>query len=954
MVEKIGPYRVYERLGVGGMGEVYKAYDDRLDRWVAIKRIRPDREDAEDNRERFKREARATARLNHPAIVHLYGIFQDGDSDCIVMEYVDGKTLDQILAEEGPLDPLRVASLGHEIASGLGEAHANGILHRDLKAENIMITPRGRAKILDFGLAKPILRSELDPVLTGKGQLVGTSRAMSPEYVSGETVDHRSDLFSLGVLLYECLTGHSPFKAHNTLATLKQVMLHKQTPVRQVNTRVPAELSDLIDRLLEKDPKDRPQSAHEISLAFGRLTGQLSSGVMDIPAGLGSGNVGKASSTLTSLSASDTVLDLRARRRWIPVLVGLVLLIVGAFGLGMWIDFEPDGPQLSEDERIQIILADIDNSTDDQSLGPPLQEALRTVLAQSRFNTVLSRGQLREALSRMQKPKDTHIDREIALEIAQREGAERVIAASLSIFGTSYSLVVDVVDPTTDQGEFPRKATAKTPDDLLVEIDQIGKEIRRHLGESADEIAATAKPLASVTTPNLEALRIYTAGLEEAAAERDEDAIAFFDRAIALDKGFAMAQAKAGVAYSNMGRNEEALLRFESAMENQDRLTEVQKFYVRGWLARWQGTAREGQEIWKQMVTLYPENSDAVFNLGMSYWIYDNNFTAAANEFRRNVSMLELDGRSELGWCLMALGEPEAALENFEASTTGNDRFWGRAALMAARREYAESLRIISNPDLGTVQSLRFQSTLLADQGQLDSAESRLLEALELAKAAKDLDDESSVLQYLVTLAFLQGDHDEMSTRTSLLLEKIEDRGLLSAGRFEVEPVPTLAFIGKLAARSGNDDLATRIMQLLDGRIDASSPRVWNIFAQIFTAERAAAAGNHAGAVEILDPLIEETGSYEARESRANAHLLAGSLELAKADLAWLAENRNMAFAECSSSFCDSRLHSVVASNRALLQLAQVLEQQGRTAEAAEAMALFESRGWGNPQDEGE
>ncbi|MCG8461549.1 MAG: serine/threonine protein kinase, partial [Holophagales bacterium] len=191
MVEKIGPYRVYERLGVGGMGEVYKAYDDRLDRWVAIKRIRPDREDAEDNRERFKREARATARLNHPSIVHLYGIFQDGDSDCIVMEYVDGKTLDHILNEEGSQDPLRVASLGHEIASGLSEAHANGILHRDLKAENIMITPRGRAKILDFGLAKPILNAELDPVLTGKGQLVGTSRAMSPEYVSGEAVDHR-------------------------------------------------------------------------------------------------------------------------------------------------------------------------------------------------------------------------------------------------------------------------------------------------------------------------------------------------------------------------------------------------------------------------------------------------------------------------------------------------------------------------------------------------------------------------------------------------------------------------------------------------------------------------------------------------------------------------------------------------------------------------------------------
>ncbi len=257
MEQKIGPYRVEERLGVGGMGEVYKAYDDRLERWVAIKRIRGDKDEAEENRERFQREARATARLNHNSIVHLYDIFRDGDSDCIVMEYVEGVSLDT-LVRNGPLEPAQVARLGQEIAQGLAEAHSKGIIHRDLKVENIIVTPEGHAKILDFGLARPLLSGDLDASLTGKGQLVGTSRAMSPEYVGGEAIDHRSDLFSLGVLIYEAVTSHSPFKAHNTLATLKQVMLHRQTPAHLVNSNVPEELSSIIERLLEKDPDARP------------------------------------------------------------------------------------------------------------------------------------------------------------------------------------------------------------------------------------------------------------------------------------------------------------------------------------------------------------------------------------------------------------------------------------------------------------------------------------------------------------------------------------------------------------------------------------------------------------------------------------------------------------------------------------------------------------------------
>ncbi len=268
MMEQIGPYRIEEQIGVGGMGEVYKAYDDRLDRWVAIKRIRSDKDDeGGESRERFQREARATARLSHSSIVHLYDIFQDGNSDCIVMEFVEGITLDKLI-RNGPLESVQAASLGQEIANGLAEAHTKGIIHRDLKVENVIVTPDGHAKILDFGLARPLLAGDLDTSLTGKGQLVGTSRAMSPEQAQGFRVDSRSDLFSLGTLYYETFTALSPFKGTNHLDTLDRVCNYQQPSVRDCDSALPRKLSALIDRLLEKNPARRPQSADEVVVSL--------------------------------------------------------------------------------------------------------------------------------------------------------------------------------------------------------------------------------------------------------------------------------------------------------------------------------------------------------------------------------------------------------------------------------------------------------------------------------------------------------------------------------------------------------------------------------------------------------------------------------------------------------------------------------------------------------------
>ena len=282
--EQIGPYRLEEPIGRGGMGTVWRAWDERLKRRVAVKQIR-----AETNvshvRERLRREAQAAARLNHPAIVHIYDIVEGAGGDWIVMELVGGQTLRQLLDERGPLHPTAAARLGCEIAEGLAEAHELSILHRDLKAVNVMVTPAGHAKILDFGLAKelPLAGSEQDITLSAPGVVLGTAYAMSPEQALGRELDERSDLFSLGSLLYETVTGTPPFRGDSPTASLARVLSFQPRPLRDVVTGLPAQFSDLVQRLLEKDAAYRPRNAREVAAVLAPLA--VGDAGIPVPAG---------------------------------------------------------------------------------------------------------------------------------------------------------------------------------------------------------------------------------------------------------------------------------------------------------------------------------------------------------------------------------------------------------------------------------------------------------------------------------------------------------------------------------------------------------------------------------------------------------------------------------------------------------------------------------------------
>ncbi len=576
--DKLGPYEILTPIGAGGMGEVYKARDTRLHRDVALK-VLPQSFATEAARERFQREARAASALNHPNICAVYDVGESSGRPFLVMELLDGTTLRERIGGKS-LDPSTALPLSVQVADALDEAHAKGIVHRDIKPANIFVTERGRAKVLDFGIAKQSGSAGpaevTETMLTEPGSAMGTIAYMSPEQARGQPVDARSDLWSFGVVLYEMVTGTRPFEGPTPPIIFDALLNKTPTPVRQRNLLVPAELERIISKLLEKDRELRYQSAAELRGDLERLQAGLSPAV-----------ISTKSNSLLKYGAAAAAL----------------LLAVGGFLL-----WQQRGRARQLTDKDTIVLADFTNTTGDPVFDGTLRQGLSIQLEQSPFLSIVSDDGIHKVLGLMGQKANARLTPELAREICERNASAAVLDGSIVSLGSQYVVGLRARNCRTGDVLDQEQVQAAKKEDVLNALSQIASKFRARIGESLATVKQHDTPLAEATTPSIEALKLYSAAFRIHFSS-DPESIPLVQRAIEIDPQFALAYAFLGREYAQLGESDLAAENNRKAYELRGRASELERFFITAtYHMQVTGNMEKAQENFELWAQTYPRD----------------------------------------------------------------------------------------------------------------------------------------------------------------------------------------------------------------------------------------------------------------------------------------------------------------------------------------------------------
>ncbi|HTD55440.1 MAG TPA: protein kinase, partial [Silvibacterium sp.] len=790
---RFGPYEIVEKIGSGGMGEVYRALDTRLDREVALKLVSDGYLSSDTpvpassgtptpaSNARFQREARAASALNHPNICTIHDIGEQDGRPYLVMELLQGQTLKQYLAGRRVLPSTELLSFARQSASALAAAHARGIIHRDIKPANIFVVqPSGgqpHIKILDFGLAKrhvdPAIpgsngdlsittpRGSSDVTLTNAGSTLGTIAYMSPEQAKGQSLDARSDLFSLGCVLYEAATGRSPFAGDSPAETFAGLLMKDPPPATSVNPALPNGFDAILARLLAKDKDARYQSASDLLTDLDALAEPRPSS--------DSGSVKPVTPAEPVAPLRPAVAEKKGNKGIIVAIAALVLVAIGA-GLWFWRgrgtgSTSPAGtkPGTVMTEKDSIILADFVNTTGNPVFDTTLKQALAIQLEQSPKLNIVSQQHLRQSMKYLDKSSDDVLTPAIAREIGEREGVKAILTGTIASIGKEY--VITLTAQATATGDDIASVQAQAPDaeHVLGALDKAATDMRARLGESLSSIQKLDTPLGQATTPSLDAFRAYALGDVEHDKGLDlPQAAGHYMQAVELDPNFAMAWARLGVVYSNAGQTGKALEYFTRAYNLSKNVSERERLYIAGhYYQNVTGDVSKVIDTLELSIRTYPNDFNSLVNISVAYTI----------------------------------------IGNYEKAT-----------------EYAQRA-VATRPDDVIAQENLVQDLIVLER--TNEARDRLAKINELK-----LGDSTEVLQYVYLLDALEGNKAGMDQLVSEVTGRADGYIVITAkavfaeytGRYREAERTWQQVAGLTAAQKANDAQAGAILSLVSGR----------------------------------------------------------------------------------------------------------------------------------------